>query len=309
MRRIIIGFIMLLISIKGLCAESASAGFLKIVPEARNAALGESSVANADDINSVSINPAGLADAKGIQVVFSHSMWLFDTMMESFAASYQLTKIGTIGLSGRFLLIPDIDDNYDENGNKLPGSIESGDMMIGASYGREIINRLNAGISVKYISENLAGVNGSAIAIDTGLIYKLTKEINIGAAVLNLGSKVSFNDGENDLPMMVKGGIGYKMKFKEGRLLNNLNMGAGLKIPNDNNIDLQAGIELNLGKSKKGFGASLRTGLKSIQGKDFISNLTFGGGIQYSMLGVDYAFFSAGENVGTTHRISLLFKY
>ncbi|MBN1898327.1 MAG: PorV/PorQ family protein [Spirochaetes bacterium] len=306
MKKLIVMFIVLLMTHSVMQAGakgSASAVFLKIAPDARGAAMGESMVAIADDVNAVHWNPAGLVHAKGIQGSFTHMMGLFDTSFDYLAGSLSLPGLGSFGISAKLYTLPDLDE-YDSLGNELASKVESGDMAVGVSYARQIIPMLSAGITIKYISETLAGVSGTGFGFDIGGLMKLGS-VNVGAGVDNVGSKLQFNDRENNLPMKIKAGGAYCMEMSG--TLKGINLGVGIELPNDNDITFNAGSEflMKLGT----IGAALRLGAILPKDGGLLPSLTMGGGITMSRIGIDYAFHSAGSDVGSTHRFTLIVKY
>ncbi|MCW8803743.1 MAG: UPF0164 family protein, partial [Ignavibacteriaceae bacterium] len=80
-------------------AGISTAQFLKIGVGGRAAALGESFVAISDDASALYWNPAGLAQFKTNEVIFSHNIWLVDINHDFLGAVYHLDSDNTFGIS------------------------------------------------------------------------------------------------------------------------------------------------------------------------------------------------------------------
>ncbi|MEM6336787.1 MAG: PorV/PorQ family protein, partial [Bacteroidota bacterium] len=80
---------------------AAAVSFLQIEPDSRSAAMGNTSVALAEDANAVFWNPAGLAFQKGVEGSITHSQWLpafkSDLFFDYLAAKYHVEGLGTFG--------------------------------------------------------------------------------------------------------------------------------------------------------------------------------------------------------------------
>ncbi len=289
---------------------SASVPFLNITPDARGAAMGESLTALTGDVNAGYWNPAGLAYASGIQGSLTHLIWIFDTSYDYLAGSYKLAGAGTIGLNMQMVSLPSIEDKY-----LSKETYNSGDFAITGSFGKNlkpiISLPISAGVNVKYISEKLAGVSGSGIGFDIGGIYAIDETIKAGFILENVGTKIKFGDYENSLPMVVKVGAAYILKFKSkvAGYLEQVNTGLSLNLPSDNDFGFNLGGEGILSGFAPDIQAAIRLGVSYPREGSFFSYLNFGAGVMWKMLRVDYAFANMGTDLDAAHRISLGVKF
>ncbi len=291
---------------------SASALFLKISPDARGTAMGESLTALSDDVNAVHWNPAGLGFASGIQVSFTHLVWIFDTSYDYVAGSYALKSIGTFGLSAKIMTLPDIEYRESITG-PIMGKVGNGDLSIGLSYGKDLnsILPLSVGLTAKYISSKYADVSGSGIGCDIGGIFTVNKSIKAGFSLQNIGTKIKYEEYEYSLPMVIKIGAAYIIEMAKPVFgcLKQINTAISLDIPKDNDFEAHIGTEGIFKNFASNMSVAVRLGVSYPRENGFISYLNFGAGIIWKIIQLDYAFGNMGDAAGNTHRISLGAKF
>jgi hypothetical protein len=155
------------------------------------------------------------------QLTFMHSDWLkyFDAGMyfEFFSFIYPTSEWGTFGLGITFLSMGTM-QRTGETGEDL-GTFSSYDIAFTASYGTRLMQNLAAGLSVRYISSNLApsigagaekgeGV-GFSFALDGGLLYELNRQTTLAATVTNIGPDISYIDADQADPLPRKLAVGF----------------------------------------------------------------------------------------------------
>ncbi|HAX62444.1 MAG TPA: hypothetical protein DCX95_07840 [Elusimicrobia bacterium] len=285
-----------LLSAKG--PGTTVANFLKIGVGARPVGLGESFTAVADDVSTIFWNPAGLATIKEQEIVFAYNKWFEDIYQGFVGYSKPLEGIGTFGLGIIYLSMKDI-PGYDEWDYKID-PVKSNDMAFAVSYSRTITEdslsdaSIQTGANVKYIRQQLADETGAAVAMDAGILCKLSA-VSFGASVQNFGTKMKFNEKEEPLPLSIKFGNAVKL------LNNNLVIALDVNFPADNKTYFSVGAEywlLNI--------LVLRVGYR---GKvDLGNGVTLGTGFRIKSVQVDYAFVNYDE-LKYTHRISVIYKF
>jgi len=196
---------------------------LTLSPDARASALGEAGVATSPDANAAYFNPGKLGFVPyKYAASLSYSPWLrsiTDDMSLSYLSGYG--KVGERSAFGASLMYFDLGTIDYRTGNNLPaGSFSPREYAFTASYGLQLTDNLGVGVSARYIRSNLVGtINGNnaqpgnAAAVDLGAYY--TKDATIGtgvynlafgAAIANIGNKITYNDVENPsfLPTTLK---------------------------------------------------------------------------------------------------------
>lgn len=271
-----------------------TAEFLKFDVGAAYSARGGAVVAQVNDVYSLYYNPAGLAELNHKEISFMHNSYLVDVNHEYLALGSKF-KFGSIGLS--FSLV-----NYGEEkittynnpfGNNL-GTFNGKDMVFQLGYAKKIYERLNVGISGKYIQSKIKNFKADGLAFDLGFQYKLIEGIQIGAAYQNLGSKLKYISDSEDLPRLFKIGIGYEYK-------NKLKLGFDMVNSDERNFSYRLGSEYKLIDMFK-----LRAGY--VESNDAGNGLTLGAGFLYKNFSIDYAYIPFGD-IGDAHKISFDYKF
>jgi len=217
------------------CANAVTSAvpFLRIVPDARGGAMGDVGIATSADPNGMHYNQSKLAFAdKKVAISATYTPWmrnlgLQDVYLAHLSGYVQLDKFQTIGASLRYFSLGDIEFT-DENGGSL-GQGRPNEFEFTGAYARKLSDKLSAAIGAKFIYSNLATgqvVEGNEIrpgvagAADMSLTYKtpvkVTKngsELTVGAAVSNLGSKITYTNSVNRDYIPTNLGLGLAWKF------------------------------------------------------------------------------------------------
>ncbi len=189
--------------------------FLRIVPDARSAAMGDVGIGLSADANSIHHNASKLAFIDSdMGISASYSPWLRSLGLQDVYLAYLsgFKKIGdnqTLGASLRYFALGDLQFT-DINGLSL-GQGKPNEFEIAFTYARKLSENFSAGLTGKFIYSNLAGgqmidnidiVAATAGAVDISFTYQ--KPVNIaqkstlrlGAAITNIGSKISYTKSE-----------------------------------------------------------------------------------------------------------------
>lgn len=194
--------------------------FLMIAPDARAGAMGDAGVATTPDANSAHWNPAKLAFIQSdLGFALSYTPWLnkiINDMSISYLSGYK--KIGdnqAIGVSLRYFDLGDIQlTDEGPNGTVVDlGMFSPREFALDATYSRILSEQLSLGLSGRFIHSNLSGNIGSAnndgkagisVAADVGIYYHSElitggkqSDIAFGAAITNIGSKITYNSSNN----------------------------------------------------------------------------------------------------------------
>lgn len=303
--------------------------FLLIEPGARASGMGESYVAIADDATASYFNPAALSGQERRSLNFTHMKWLpnlADDLSYEFVAFSQPVPSwgGNVGINAALLDLGE-QTRTDERGT-TQGTFSSYDFSVSAAFGSSISDNLAAGIGLKFIRSNLAdqgaGIErgkgvGSSFAVDLGVLWKATPQLNLGAALRNMGPKITFIDASqaDPLPQHIVLGVAYdlldtefhdmllsfdvyKPLIADGYFASNLVKAWGDESFSDefNEIDLHVGGEYRYGLSTQQDQSflALRAGY-SYDADGELKTPTFGLGLKYDHFQVDVAYIT-GDN-------------
>ncbi len=305
---------------------SAGAQFLKIGVGSRYQAMGEASVATANDVYSMFWNPAGLASVENTAIGFTNVNWVLDVNLNYVGLAKNFEGLGVLGVSATVLSMGDQEITTFENQEGTGDTYSASSYAIGLSYARMLTARFAFGGSVKYIGERIHLERSSGFAFDFGTLLNTGfRSLRLGMSITNMGPEMKF-DGPSlglrydddqgpgepvpvdlkvtpyNLPMMFRVGLAYDVDFSPKA---RLTLASELRHPNDN-VE-QGAVGAEFGFDEKFF---LRGGYK-IQYEE--EGLSFGGGLNTAVSGdtklmIDYSWQDFGR-LESTQRFSVGFTF
>ncbi len=202
--------------------------FLIINPETRGGGMGDVGVSASPDGNSLHWNVAKYAFIEGKSgASISYTPWLRalvpDISLSYLTGYYKIDKMSAVAVSLRYFSLGNIQFT-DQFGNNTV-QFTPNEFALNAGYSRKLAERLSGGLSAKFITSNLTGGQtvgganskpGRTVAVDLGVFYTnddivmFDKDaiISWGAAISNLGAKISYTDAatRDFLPMNLRVG-------------------------------------------------------------------------------------------------------
>jgi hypothetical protein len=295
---------------------TTAAPFLKIGIGARALAMGEAYTSRVEDVTGVFWNPAGIAGADRMELLFNHYSYVADMNYEFGAAAIPVAGFGTIGAFIGSFGYGEIERTTVTSPEGTGEKVSASSMVVGLSYARALTDRFAIGANVKYVREQIWHSYATGIAFDVGVLYKaFFKNIKLGMSISNFGTEMQLEGrdmlvqhdinpsfaGNNEninanletekFPMPIL----FRMGLSADILKDFLNMsdyGWVVAVdaihPNDNKEYINIGTELNLYNV-----LSLRGGYRELMLEDREGGLTFGVGLKLDVLGgsmnLDYA--------------------
>lgn len=330
----------------------AAVPFLLIAPDSRAGAMGEAGVAIADNANAIFWNPAGLAFQKGTEISFTHARWLpqfsSDLFYEYLSAKHYLSSIdATIGANITYFNLGSF-ERRDENNTYL-GTFKAFEYAVAVGYAMKLTRNLGFGINLRYIHSQLApfgtaeeqgkGV-ANGVSFDIGLLFReyvFGRRVSAGFNLSNLGPMIHYIDKEqaDPLPTHLRLGFAFDIiqtKYNNftaavdfGRVLVKRYPPETGKKPDPlpkslitawdeagslRKVTIGAGFEYWYGSPKL---IALRAGYfyesPRAGGRRFA---TFGAGVRYSIVGVDFSYISTFEEnhpLANTLRFTVLLNF
>lgn len=212
--------------------------FLRIVPDARSGAMGDAGIAISADPNAMHYNASKLAFVEqdlGLSVTYTpwlRALGLQDVYMAYLSGYKKIGERQTLGFSLRYFSLGSIsftNDQGDSQGTGRPNEFE-----VSAAYARQLSSKFSVAIAPKFIYSNLAGgqtiganieiTPGIAAGADFSMTYKTPlnftankSELTVGAAISNLGTKISYTNSINKdfIPANLGIGAAWELNFDE----------------------------------------------------------------------------------------------
>ena len=207
--------------------------FLRISPDARGGAMGETGIATSADANSAFWNIAKTPFATNkMGISASYTPWLKDLGLNdvyfaTLSGYYQLDETQSFSGSLRYFSLGNIQFT-DNAGNNLNEG-RPREFSLDAGYSRKLSSKMGLGVALRYINSSLAngtqanGVNykaGTSVAGDIHFFYKGTNAagngFDYGATLSNLGSKIAYTSDANQkdfIPANLGLGASYNKVF------------------------------------------------------------------------------------------------
>jgi hypothetical protein len=186
----------------------------------------------------------------------------------------------------------------------VSGSFGSSDLSVGLSVAKSI-GFLNVGTQIKMIHQDLAGYTANGMAVDLGLQSPTPfSRLSMGLAVRNIGPQMKFVTEEYHLPLMISGGVAYKMiqpltlvfDIQHSPYQQQTSAALGLEFAPLDSITMRAGYLNKIVQAVNNNQAS-ETNRGNIGG---IGGLSGGLGFKVGQFSMDYAIAPFGE-LGTNH--------
>ncbi|MFT4566398.1 MAG: hypothetical protein ACI9FN_001353 [Saprospiraceae bacterium] len=206
--------------------------FLRIVPDAVGGAMGDAGVATNANASSLHYNASKIAFADSdSEFAASYTPWLRnlglnDVYMAYLSGYKKIDDLQSFGFDFKYFSLGDITFT-DVNGGII-GQGRPRELEVGVAYARKLSPKFSASVGASYIYSNLASGQmvggvvisaGTAFAADLGVTYNSNPDLagpgvnwSWGAAITNLGSKVSYTNSATKDFIPTNLGLGVAMK-------------------------------------------------------------------------------------------------
>lgn len=177
-------------------AGSAGATQLLINPYARSSGMGGLNIANTYGIESVIINPAGIALTRRTEFLFSHTRWLVgsDISINAFGFAQGFKNGGTLGLAVMAFDLGQFERTTVDNPDGGIGYFSPTMLNISLSYAKVFADdRIFVGATAKLIHESIPDAAANGVAFDAGVQYRDKKgNLKLGVALRNIGPQMRY---------------------------------------------------------------------------------------------------------------------
>ncbi len=261
---------------------STGFAFLRLGEGARDAALGEATVALTSHTADAA-NPAALAPALQA-VTLSHTEWIEQIRHEYIGTLWSMGD-DVIALSARLSHSDGLERRVGPTRDSL-GDFGVYEWTAGAAWSHALSPELRAGVGLRFVRQSIFDEAASGAHADAGLLYQ-TPKWNLGAAIRNAGVMNDLDQAATQLPLQVRVGAARHHR-------NVLVAIAGHW--SDASTDLHTGIEWRTRQR-----LLLRAGYDSGDTQGF----SYGAGFNLAPWHLDYAYLPFGDGLGPAHRFSL----
>ena len=178
-------------------AGQAGANELLVNPWAASSGWGNAGMACIKGVDAMWSNVAGISFTNTLELDFSHTNWLSGsgTSVVSFGMLARVSESVVAGLSVMSMSFGDIKIRTTENPDGGLGTYKPSLMNINLAVAKSFSNSIHGGFVLKIISEQIADMKGTGVALDAGIQYVtgITDNIHFGIALKNIGPTMKFN--------------------------------------------------------------------------------------------------------------------
>jgi hypothetical protein len=271
---------------------TTGADFLLVNTGARPDAMGGAFSAVADDVNTLSYNPAGLAGITLPEIGYGRYEFVRGIHFDFIAGAIPLGSAGVIGMG----YVGNKVEPFNSTGDPLAATESAAEQALLFGWARSF-NRLHLGAGVKSVKRRIGPASGNAVMGDFGFKLRLTPRLFLAGSLMNAGSDMKIPEPERP-PTTMRFGCAW-------RLVENY--------PHRWDIAMDGQMPVGSRRPVYGWGTeyclrehyALRGGWV---GNMETEGITAGVGLKLSFFQLDYAF-QPFKELGQTHRVSGLFRW
>lgn len=313
---------------------TTAAKFLGLGIGPRAIAMGGASTAVAEDASALYWNPAGISMSERQQAMFTHADLYrdLDIDLNYVGVTIPIGTAGTLGVSVTALNYGEMEVTTEYYPEGIGETFTANSYAFGLTYARRLTDAFSAGITVKYVRDEIQNSSANGIAFDVGTVFHSPFfGIKFASVISNYGSKMQMTgedllvrhdadptrEGNNEtvdayyktdpfeFPLRLQIGFSKELMLVEG---NTLTLAVDATHPSDNAQYVNAGAELALFDRL----IALRGGYRTIFLEDTQEGLTLGVGLRTNLgifdVGMDYAYQQLTYLGGVQH-FSLQFEF
>lgn len=273
---------------------SSGASFLRIMPMARPAAMGNAYTGLATGIEALTYNPAGIVSVDKWDVGLSQIVFPQQVRYSYAAVARRLSDKTVMALSMTYLGADDVLRNA--AGANI-GRFSNFDFAPALSLGYQLAPEIAVGGTLRVVHSELGDHKATAAGVDIGVKYEPLHwpGISFGAAVQNVGPGLEFISSSAPQPLSMRLGVAYEPSHRK------------FVLSGDLSVDREAQARASVGAEYRiTDNFAVRTGFDVDNDASFVRALKMGAGFHSRVGSFDYAFESTGPS-GNNHRFSYSF--
>ena len=178
-------------------AGQAGANELLVNPWAASSGWGNAGMACVKGVDAMWSNVAGISFTNSMDINFSYTNWLAGsgTSVVAFGFLTRVSESVVAGLAVTSMSFGDIKKTDTEHPDGGIGTFSPSLMNINLAVAKSFSNSIHGGFVLKIISESIADMSGTGVAMDAGIQYVtgITDNIHFGIALKNIGPTMKFS--------------------------------------------------------------------------------------------------------------------
>ena len=175
----------------------AGAPELLINPWAASSGWGNAGMSFVKGVEAMYGNVAGISAIRGLDINFTHTDWLKGTgvKISSFGLCARVGESSVLGLSFMSFNIGEIMETTTTSPDGGIGTFKPNLMNINVAFAKTFSNSISGGFNLKIISESIANMSCTGVALDAGIQYVTGPfdNIHFGITLKNIGPTMTFS--------------------------------------------------------------------------------------------------------------------
>ena len=178
-------------------AGQAGASELLVNPWAASSGWGNAGMASVKGVDALWSNVAGISFTNTMDLNFSYTNWLAGsgTTVVSFGLLTRVSESVVAGLAVMSMSFGEVQKTTTENPDGGIGTYKPSLMNINIAVAKSFSNSIHGGFVLKIISESIADMSATGVALDAGIQYVtgITDNIHFGIALKNIGPTMKYS--------------------------------------------------------------------------------------------------------------------
>ena len=237
------GYAQIIPALGGQRAGTSSMTFLKIGVGARAEGMGGAFVGMAKTVDALFWNPAGIGWIKKPQFAFHYLSWPADIHYATLGAAIPLPNVGTIGIILGSLGTDEMIERTEYLPEGTGNTFIYSDAFAGITYSYLFIDRFAAGVGVKLVREDLAGIHMWGVMADLGTCYYTGyRDLTFAVTLVDFGPNLRPSGNAH---VIDADGNSLNRRYEEFSPPTIFRMGGNMSIYQNHGIKSILGIQLN----------------------------------------------------------------
>lgn len=185
---------------------SAGASEMLVNPWARSGAMADAGISSSRGLEAQFTNIAGLAFTSKTQLKFNYTNWLGGNAgisLNSAGLAQRISKQSVLAVSIQAFGFGEVDITTVDIPEGGIGTFSPRKNIVNIGYAREFSKSIYAGMNLKIISESIANLSATGVALDAGVQYVTGEqdETKFGITLRNVGPTMTFDGDGHGTPI------------------------------------------------------------------------------------------------------------
>ncbi|MBS4016506.1 MAG: PorV/PorQ family protein [Candidatus Latescibacteria bacterium] len=277
---------------------------MKIIPSAREQAMGGAGVISALGPQSMYYNPALTSSLTSFAANFNYAKWFLDMYEQSVFLTRPFNNF-SLGFGIVNFNAGQLEHRPDYPTEAIIGEFNPNDFTFYLNFSHKLVPEqgvIGLGASGRFYYSKILDATASAIGLDAGVFYQPVSNLRFGVSLLNWGTEMKYVSRKFSLPTRFLAGADYLIALNDKFTSPQVKLTADLSyLYYDKQLNLNSGLEIIISNNY-----FIRTGYRL---NDPTNKFSAGFGLIVKNFRIEYAYTPYHLDLGTGHHLSLGLGY